>query len=88
MSETTDEDEFVVILGSHLSKPNRYTLATFNTRREQKIIAETDYRKYGAMACVGGKKVITSSLVRFVLVPVTFTPFSRHRLYYGWKLRP
>ncbi len=58
MSRTKDEDEFVCIFGSHLSKPNRYTLATFNTRHEEKIIAETDYRKYGAMACVDGKKVI------------------------------
>ncbi len=58
MSRSTDEDEFVCIFGSHLSKPNRSTLLTFNTRRQEKIIAETDYRKYGAMACVDGKKVI------------------------------
>ncbi len=57
MSGTTDDDECVVILGSHLSKPNRSTLMTFNTRREEKIIAEIDYRKDGAMACVDGKKV-------------------------------
>ncbi len=59
MSRSTDEDEFVCVFGSHLSKPNRYTLASFNTRREEKIIAETDYRKGGAMACVDGKKVIS-----------------------------
>ncbi len=66
MSGTTDDNEFVVILGSHLSKPNRSTLMTFNTRREEEIIAETDYRKYGAMACVDGKKVISWYLVNIL----------------------
>ncbi len=58
MAESTVEDEFVCIFGSHLTKPNRSSLMTFNTSHEEKIIAETDYRCNGAMACVDGKKVL------------------------------
>ncbi len=28
---------------------------TFNTRREAKRVAETDYRRFGAIACLNGK---------------------------------
>ncbi len=59
MSGSTDEDEFVCIFKRHLTKPHKFVLMTFNTRREEKIIAETDYRRYGAMACVDGKNVFS-----------------------------
>ncbi len=55
MPESTDEGEFVCIFGSHLTKPNRSSLVTFNTRLEAKLIAETDYRRYGVTACLNGK---------------------------------
>ncbi len=55
MSGTTDEDELVCIFGRHLSKLNNSSLMTFNTRGEAKHIAETDYRHFGAIACLNGK---------------------------------
>ncbi len=56
-SVSTDEDEFVCIFGSSLKKSNRCTLMVFNKKREERCIAETDFRKNGAMACLDGKKM-------------------------------
>ncbi len=59
MSRSTDEDEFVCILGGHLKNPNRNTLMTFNTRCEEKVIAEINFHPSSAMACLNGKKMLS-----------------------------
>ncbi len=54
MSTSTAEDEIVCIFGNHLREPNRSTLMTFNTRRKEELIAETNFRRHCAMACLEG----------------------------------
>ncbi len=58
MSVSLDDNEFVCIFRSHLTKPNKCSFMTFNSKSDEKIIAKTDYRRHSAMACVDGKKVL------------------------------
>ncbi len=49
------EDATMCVFGSHISKPDRCSLMIFNSRREEKVIAETDYHSFGAIAYLNGE---------------------------------
>ncbi len=63
MSGSADEEEFLFILETkRINNDNRSSLVAFNTRREVKLLAEIEYRGDCAMACLDGKKLISSSI--------------------------
>ncbi len=54
------EDAELCVFGSHISKPDRCTLIILNSKREEKVIAETTYHHGGAMASLDGEFVFNN----------------------------
>ncbi len=50
------------IFGEHPTKPNRCALMAFNTKREETLIAETDYRIFCSTACINGELISELSI--------------------------
>ncbi len=59
----------IFVFGEHPTKPNRSLLMSFNTNREETLIAETDYRKGCATACINGEYIclVSQSLMKACL---------------------
>ncbi len=51
------EDARICVFGSHVSDPNRCSVMILNSQRDKKVIAHTDYRAFGAVACLNGEFV-------------------------------
>ncbi len=51
------EDARLCIFGRHISKQDRCSVMVLNSRREEEVVAETDYRDFGTVACVDGEFV-------------------------------
>ncbi len=47
----------IFVFGEHPTKPNRCVLMSFNTNREETLIAETDFRAMCATACINGEYI-------------------------------
>ncbi len=62
MSGSADKKEILFVLDNKFNNNNRSSLVAFNTRREVKLLAEIDYRRDCVMACLDGKKIISSSI--------------------------
>ncbi len=61
------EDATVCVFGGHISKPDRCTLIILNSKREEKVIAETTYHRGGAMASLDGEFVFNKLRLATVL---------------------
>ncbi len=46
------EDARICVFGARDSIPNRCSVMIMNSKQEEKVIAETDYRRYGAVTCL------------------------------------
>ncbi len=51
------EDARICVFGVHDSHLNRCSAMIMNSKREEKVIADTDYRAFGAVACLNGEFV-------------------------------
>ncbi len=49
------EDARICVFGRHISDPNRCSVMIMNSEGVEKVIADTDYRDYGAVACLNGE---------------------------------
>ncbi len=49
------DDARICVFGVHVSDPNRCSVLILNSERKEKVIANTDYRDYGAVACLNGE---------------------------------
>ncbi len=49
------EDAKICVLGSHISDPNRCSVMIMNSKHEEKVVADTDYRVFEAVACLNGE---------------------------------
>ncbi len=52
------EDARICVFGVHDSNPNRCSVMIMNSKHEERVIAETDYRRYGAVTCLNGTFVL------------------------------
>ncbi len=52
------DDDCVCVFGAHPNKSARGAVMVFNTKHEEEVIAETEYRCYGTMACVNGESAV------------------------------
>ncbi len=50
-------DSTVCVFGENLKNQNKCTVMTFNTKREETVVAEVDYRIECAFGCVNGELV-------------------------------
>ncbi len=59
----------IFVFGEHSTKPNRSVLMSFNTNREETLMAETDFRAMCATACVNGEYIclVPQSLIKACL---------------------
>ncbi len=48
-------DARICVFGGHVSEPNRCSVMILNSKREEKVIADTDHRDFGAVACLNGE---------------------------------
>ncbi len=51
------EDARICVFGSHVSDPNRCSVMIMNSKHEEMVVADTDYRAFGAVACVNGESI-------------------------------
>ncbi len=49
------EDARICVFGRHVSEPNRCSVMILNSKGEEKVIADTDHRDFGAVACLNGE---------------------------------
>ncbi len=49
------EDAKLCVFGSHISKSGRCSVMILNSKDDVKIIAETDFREFGTVACLNGE---------------------------------
>ncbi len=49
------EDARLCVFGRHISKADRCSVLILNSKREENVIAETDFREYVAVACLNGE---------------------------------
>ncbi len=49
------EDATLCVFGSHIPKSDRCFVVILNSKREERVIAETDFREYGTVACLNGE---------------------------------
>ncbi len=61
------EDATVCVFGGHISKPDRCTLIILNSKREEKVIAETTYHRGGAVASLDGEFIFKKLRLATVL---------------------
>ncbi len=52
------EDASICVFGRHVSNPNRCSVLILNSQRDEKVIADTDYRAFGAVACLNGEFIL------------------------------
>ncbi len=52
----------VCIFGDHAANPNRSAVMTFNSNREEAMVAETDYRILCSTVCINGEFRIDSGV--------------------------
>ncbi len=48
-------DARICVFGVHLSDSKRCSVVIMNSNREEEVIANTEYRDYGAVACLNGE---------------------------------
>ncbi len=51
------EDAKICVFGRHVSDPNRCSVMIMNSKHEERVVADTDYRAFGAVACLNGEFV-------------------------------
>ncbi len=49
------EDARLCLFGRNISKSDRCSVVILNSKREEEVIAETDFREYGTVACLNGE---------------------------------
>ncbi len=49
------DDARICVFGRHISDRDRCSVLILNSERTEKVIADTDYRDYGAVACLNGE---------------------------------
>ncbi len=49
------EDARLCVFGGHISKADCCSATILTSTWEEKVIAETDFREYGTVACLNGK---------------------------------
>ncbi len=52
------DDARICVFGVHLSDSNRCSVVIMNSNREEEVIADTEYRDYGAVACLNGEFIL------------------------------
>ncbi len=52
------DDARICVFGVHASDSNRCSVLILNSERKEKVIADTDYHDYGAVACLNGEFVL------------------------------
>ncbi len=51
------EDARICVFGRHVSDSNRCSVMIMNSKHEEKVVADTDYRAFEAVACLNGEFV-------------------------------
>ncbi len=51
------EDSKICVFGELVSDPNRCAVMMMDSKRTEEVIANTDYRAFGAVACLNGELV-------------------------------
>ncbi len=49
------EDARLCVFGRHIRKADRCSVLILKSKREENVIAETDFREYVAVACLNGE---------------------------------
>ncbi len=49
------KDARICVFGRHISDLNRCSVMIMNSKQVEKVIADTDYRDCGAVACLNGE---------------------------------
>ncbi len=49
------ENARLCVFGRHISKLDRCSVVILNSKREEEVIAETDFHEYVAVACLNGE---------------------------------
>ncbi len=57
-SQPPNETNSICVFGEHESKQRRSSVVVFNSKHEETVIAETDYRQLCSVACLNGESFV------------------------------